>query len=254
MPAPLTPPAEGPVAPQGENVPETAPVVLGIAGGSGSGKSTVLHRIVDAFGPRHIAVLDHDAYYRDLSHLPLAERAAFNFDHPDALETSLMRTHLDTLLQGGAVPKPIYDFTTHSRQPETRRVVSRPVIIVEGILVLAEPSLAERMDIKIFVDAADDIRLMRRIRRDLDERGRSIKAVLEQYERTVRPMHLEFVEPSKREADIIIPRGGHNRVAIRMVLARIETLLRQGPAAGPLPGDWKAERADAPPDTGPEDR
>ena len=172
----------------------TPPVVIGIAGGSGSGKTTVLNRIIGEFGPDPIAVLDHDAYYRDLSHLSPEKRARFNFDHPDALETELMTEHLDAL--------------------------------IEGILVLAESSLEERMDIKIYVDAADDIRLMRRIRRDLQERDRSIEGILRQYERTVRPMHLEFVEPSKREADIIIPRGGHNQVAIQMVMSRIQELLR----------------------------
>lgn len=203
------------------------PVVIGIAGGSGSGKSTVLRRITSAFGPQRIAVLEHDAYYRDLSHLPPAERAAFNFDHPDALETALLWQHLDRLVTGEAIEKPTYDFATHSRRAETERVEPRPVIIIEGLLVLAEASLAERMDIKLFVDAADDIRLMRRIRRDIEERGRTIQAVLEQYERTVRPMHLEFVEPSKRKADLIIPRGGHNHVAIHMVMARIRTLLEE---------------------------
>ncbi len=203
------------------------PVVIGLAGGSGSGKSTVIDRIVQFFGSRRIAVLDHDAYYRDLAHLPFEQRAAFNFDHPVALETDLMRRHLDTLLTGHAIRKPIYNFKTHTREAETVLIEPRGVVIVEGILVLAEPDLLDRMDIKIFVDTADDIRLMRRIRRDLLERGRSIEAVLDQYERTVRPMHLEFVEPSKRQADVIIPRGGHNRVAIEMVLARIDTLLKQ---------------------------
>ncbi|WP_022835633.1 uridine kinase [Salisaeta longa] len=201
------------------------PVVIGIAGGSGSGKSTVLQRVVRSIGSARIAVLDHDAYYRDLSHLPPEERAQFNFDHPRALETDLMREHLDTLLQGTPIEKPIYDFTTHSRKDETQHIAPRPVIILEGILVLAEPVLEAVMDIKIYVDTADDIRLMRRIRRDIQERGRSIDGVLNQYERTVRPMHLEFVEPSKRNADVIIPRGGHNHVAIQMVLARIRDLL-----------------------------
>lgn len=201
------------------------PVVLGIAGGSGSGKTTVLQRIIEQFGSDPIAILDHDAYYQDLSHLSPEERSQFNFDHPDALETDLMREHLDRLIAGKAVEKPVYDFTTHTRRDETETVESRPVIIIEGILVLAEPLLEERMDIKIYVDAADDIRLMRRIRRDMQERGRSIEGILRQYERTVRPMHLEFVEPSKREADIIIPRGGHNRVAIQMVMSRIQDLL-----------------------------
>jgi len=201
------------------------PVVIGIAGGSGSGKTTVLQHIIREFGADPIAVLDHDAYYRDLSHLSPEERTQFNFDHPDALETALMRKHLDRLIEGEAVEKPVYDFTSHTRRDETETVEPRPVIIIEGILVLAESLLEEQMDIKIYVDAADDIRLMRRIRRDMQERGRSIEGILRQYERTVRPMHLEFVEPSKRRADVIIPRGGHNRVAIQMVMSHIQDLL-----------------------------
>ena len=201
------------------------PLVIGIAGGSGSGKTTVQRRIVDACGPEHIVVLDHDAYYKDLGGLPLDERAAFNFDHPDALETDLMVRHVDALLRGETIEKPVYDFTTHTRTARTERVDPRPVIIIDGILVLAEPELRRRMDIKLFVDAPDDVRLIRRIYRDLHERGRSIESILAQYERTVRPMHLEFVEPSKRTADVIIPRGGHNEVAIDMVLARIRSLV-----------------------------
>ncbi|ARA92959.1 MAG: uridine kinase [Bacteroidetes bacterium] len=208
------------------------PVVIGIAGGSGSGKSTVLRRIVESIGPGRIALLDHDAYYRDLKALPFEERARFNFDHPDALETDLMRRHLDELIAGRAIDKPVYDFKRHVRTDRTQRVEPRPVIIIEGILVLAEPLLVERMDIKLFVDAEADVRLMRRIRRDMQERGRSIEAILEQYERTVRPMHIEFVEPAKRRADVIIPRGGHNRVAIEMVLSRIEALLGAAAQAG----------------------
>jgi uridine kinase len=204
-----------------------SPVVIGIAGGSGSGKTTVLTRITDAFGSDQIAVLDHDAYYQDLAEYPPEERETFNFDHPDALETGLMREHLDILMQGEPIEKPIYDFTTHRRKEETETIEPRPVIIIEGILVLAEPELEEAMDIRIYVDTADDIRLMRRIRRDIQERGRSINGVLRQYERTVRPMHIEFVEPSKRKADIIIPRGGHNHVAIEMVLARIQDLIAE---------------------------
>jgi uridine kinase len=203
------------------------PVVIGLAGGSGSGKSTVLARIVEACGPEQIAVLDHDAYYRDRSDAPPAVRAEINYDHPDALETDLLARHLDALLAGCAVEKPVYDFTAHRRLPRTTRVAPRPIVLVEGILVLAEPVLARRMDIKLYVDTADDVRLVRRLRRDILERGRSVEAVLRQYERTVRPMHLEFVEPSKRRADIIIPRGGHNDVAIEMVLARIRTLLAE---------------------------
>ena len=201
------------------------PVVIGIAGGSGSGKTTVQKRVMERFGTRRIALLDHDAYYRDLAHLAPEDRARFNFDHPDALETGLMVEHLDALLAGETVPKPTYSFETHSRLEATNPVEGRPVILVEGILVLAEPELRDRMDVKIYVDAPDDVRLMRRIERDLHERGRSIDSILGQYRRTVRPMHLEFVEPSKRHADVIIPRGGRNQVAIDMVLARVQSLI-----------------------------
>lgn len=200
-------------------------VVIGIAGGSGSGKTTVQRRVMERFGPRRIALLDHDTYYRDLDHLAPEDRARFNFDHPDALETDLMVAHLDALLAGETIEKPTYSFETHSRRDETETVEPRPVILVDGILVLAEPTLRERMDVKLYVDAPDDVRLMRRIERDLHERGRSIDSILDQYRRTVRPMHLEFVEPSKRHADVIIPRGGRNTVAIDMVLARVQSLL-----------------------------
>ena len=201
------------------------PVVIGIAGGSGSGKTTVQRKIIEAFGRDQIALLDHDSYYVDLSHLPAEERARFNFDHPDALETELMVAHLDRLLAGEAIEKPTYDFTTHSRRAETETVHPLPVVIVEGILVLGERALRERMDIKLYVDTPDDVRLIRRIQRDLHERGRDIENVIQQYKRTVRPMHLEFVEPSKRMADVIIPHGGHNRVALDMVLAHVQSLL-----------------------------
>ena len=210
-------------------------VVLGIAGGSGSGKTTVQRRVVDAFGPGQIALLDHDAYYRELSHLDPEARARFNFDHPDALETGLMVEHLDSLLAGRAIDKPTYDFATHSRRDEVQRIEPRPVIVVEGILVLAERELRERMHIKLYVDAPADVRLTRRIRRDLDERGRSIDDVLAQYTHQVRPMHLEFVEPSKRHADVIIPRGGRNEVAIGMVLARVASLLEADRTGQPSP-------------------
>ena len=201
------------------------PVVIGIAGGSGSGKTTVQRKIIEAFGRDQIALLDHDSYYLDLSHLPPEERARFNFDHPDALETELMVRHLDRLLAGEPIEKPTYDFTTHSRRTETETVYPHPVVIVEGILVLGEPALRERMDIKIYVDTPDDVRLIRRIQRDLHDRGRDIESVIRQYKQTVRPMHLEFVEPSKRTADVIIPHGGHNRVALDMVLAHVQSLL-----------------------------
>ena len=200
-------------------------VVIGIAGGSGSGKTTVQRRVMERFGTRRIALLDHDAYYHDLAHLAPEQRARFNFDHPDALETDLLVDHLDRLLAGQAIEKPTYSFETHRRLAETETVEPRPVILVDGILVLAEPALRVRMDVKLYVDAAPDVRLMRRIERDLHERGRSVESVLDQYRRTVRPMHLEFVEPSKRHADVIIPRGGRNEVAIDMVLARVQSLL-----------------------------
>ena len=200
-------------------------VIIGIAGGSGSGKTTVQRRIMERFGTRRLALLDHDAYYRPLDHLSTDQRARFNFDHPDALETDLMVEHLDALMAGESVEKPTYSFETHSRLPATESIDPRPVILVEGILVLAEPALRARMDVKLFVDAAPDVRLMRRMERDIHERGRSVESVLDQYRRTVRPMHLEFVEPSKRHADVIIPRGGQNQVAIDMVLARVQSLL-----------------------------
>lgn len=200
-------------------------VVIGIAGGSGSGKTTVQRRVMERFGTRRIALLDHDAYYRDLSHLAPDQRARFNFDHPDALETDLMVDHLDRLLAGEPIEKPTYSFETHNRLEATETVEPRAVILVEGILVLAEPALRERMDVKLFVDAPADVRLMRRLERDIHDRGRSVDSVLGQYKRTVRPMHLEFVEPSKRHADVIIPRGGHNEVAIDMVLSRVQSLL-----------------------------
>ncbi|MBT3449556.1 MAG: uridine kinase [Bacteroidetes Order II. Incertae sedis bacterium] len=203
----------------------TKPVIIGLSGGSGSGKSTILRRLLGELGPEQVSVLEHDAYYLDLTHLSLAERAAVNFDHPDSLETSLLVEHVDALLAGRSIQKPVYDFTKHTRAAETLEIQPTPIIIVEGILALAEPDLVRRMAIKLFVDTDDDTRLIRRIRRDMVERGRSLNSVLEQYETTVRPMHIEFVEPSKRHADVIIPRGGHNEVAFEMVLARIRTML-----------------------------
>ncbi len=207
------------------------PLVIGIAGGSGSGKTTVRTRIVAFFPAGSIIVLEHDDYYRDLSHLPFEERAKENFDHPDALETDLLVRHVDRLIRRQPIEKPVYDFTNHTRTDKTEHIEPRSVIIVDGILTLSEPSLRERMDIKLYVDTPDDIRLIRRIRRDMEERGRSLDSVLEQYELTVQPMHEEFVEPSKRFADVIIPYGGHNRVAIDMVLYRIRSLL---PPRSPL--------------------
>ncbi len=203
----------------------TCPVLIGIAGGSGSGKTTVIRRITEALSPSSISVIEHDAYYKDFSHLSYEERKHINYDHPDALDTGLLLEHLQVLLEGEEIQKPVYDFNEHRRLDAVSRVSPRPVIIVDGILVLAETSLASLMNIKIFVDADSDIRLLRRIRRDIVERGRDIEDILHQYEQTVRPMYLQFVEPSKRRADIIIPRGGHNEVAIDLVVSRIENLL-----------------------------
>ncbi len=202
----------------------TRPVIIGLAGGSGSGKSTILRRLLQELGPDRVSVLEHDAYYRDLCDIPLEDRLRVNYDHPDSLETSLLVQHVEALLDGKSVDKPIYDFTEHTRSDRTEHIDPTPIIIVEGILVLAEPELTERMDIRLFVDTDDDIRLIRRIRRDMVERGRSLESILGQYESTVRPMHIEFVEPSKRNADVIIPRGGRNEVAFDMILARIRYL------------------------------
>lgn len=201
------------------------PIVIAVAGGTGSGKTTVANQVLRRVGARHIAYIPHDAYYRDLVHLPPALRAQANFDHPDALETDLLVVHLKELRAGRAVEIPVYDFTTHTRCERTRPVESAPIVIVEGILVLAEPELREQCDAKLFVDTDADVRFIRRLRRDIEERGRDVGSVCDQYLTTVRPMHLEFVEPSKRHADVIIPEGGFNEVAVDMVAARIRALL-----------------------------
>ncbi len=201
------------------------PVVVGVAGGTGSGKTTISRTILDRVGPDQIAYIQHDSYYRDLSHLPLDERRKRNFDHPDALEDELLLAHLHALLAGGRVEVPTYDFGQYVRRAETRTVESRPVILLEGILVFANPQLRQLMDVKIYVDTDADVRLIRRLRRDVDERGRSLDSVLTQYLGSVRPMHLEFVEPSKRYADVIVPEGGYNSVAMDMIVARIQAML-----------------------------
>ena len=202
-------------------------VVIGVAGGTGSGKTTVAHRILERVGEEHIAYIPHDAYYKDLSDRPREERARFNFDHPNSLESSLLVEHLQQLRRGKPVDIPIYDFTTHSRTDQTRPVTPAPIVLVEGILIFVEPELREQLDVKLFVDTDADLRFIRRLRRDIVERGRTIDSVIEQYLKTVRPMHLEFVEPSKRYADVIIPEGGFNEVAIEMVAARIRGLLEE---------------------------
>ncbi len=201
------------------------PVVVGVAGGTGSGKTTVIERILERVGWDRIAYLPHDAYYKDASHLPPEERARLNFDHPNSLDNELLIQHIRMLVAGRPVDAPIYDFTTHTRRAETRHIEPSPVILVEGILIFADEALREMMDIKIYVETDPDIRFIRRLQRDIRERGRTVESVIEQYQRTVRPMHLQFVEPSKRYADIIIPEGGFNEVAMEMVIGRIERLL-----------------------------
>ncbi len=201
------------------------PLVIAIAGGSGSGKTTVAQEILQRVGPDRIAFLQHDSYYKDLSGLPPTQRAEVNFDHPHSLETELLTEHIAALRDGKSVEVPLYDFSTHSRTNKTYTVQPRSVILVEGILIFTEASLRNMFDVKIFVDTDADLRFIRRLERDIAERGRTTESVIKQYQHTVRPMHLEFVEPSKRYADIIIPEGGHNTAALDMVVARVEALL-----------------------------
>ena len=204
---------------------KTNPVIIGIAGGTGSGKTTIARRVYEHIGRDRIEWISHDAYYRNFADLPLEERHRINFDHPDSLETSLMVEHIDRIREGRPVDLPVYDFALHVRSPQTRRVEPKPAIIVEGILVLAEPEIRKRIDIKLFVDTPADIRFLRRLRRDIESRGRSVDSVIEQYLSTVRPMHEEFVEPSKRFADLIVPEGGENRVALDAIISRITEII-----------------------------
>src|SRR5512142_3310986 len=201
------------------------PLVIGIAGGSGSGKTTVAQEILNRVGPDRIAFLQHDSYYKDLTGLPPAQRAEVNFDHPNSLETELLIQHVLALRDGKAVQVPIYDFAHHRRTGETFEVLPHRGVMVEGILIFADKELRELFDIKIFVDTDADIRFIRRLERDIAERGRTMESVVKQYMETVRPMHLEFVEPSKRYADLIIPEGGFNQIAIDMIVARINAMI-----------------------------
>jgi len=203
----------------------TKPLIIGVAGGSGSGKTTVVNTISKTLGDNKHLLLQHDSYYRDLKHLPFDERIKYNFDHPASLETELLIRHINALGKGYPIEVPRYDFSKHIRKEETTPLTPKDVILVDGILIFSEPDLLELMDVKIFVDTDDDIRLLRRLKRDINERGRSVESVIEQYQKFVRPMHLEFVQPSKRYADVIIPRGGKNKVALDMVLALINEKL-----------------------------
>ncbi len=207
-----------------------SPFFIGVAGGTGSGKTTVSRRICEMVGYEHIAWLQHDAYYNDHSHLPPADRALVNYDHPDSLDTALFVKHLTMLRAGVAVDVPTYDFATHARGMEVVHVPPAQIVLVEGILIFVEKSLRELLDMRIYVDTDADIRFIRRLQRDMIERGRSLDSIVKQYMATVRPMHLEFVEPSKRYAHVIVPEGGDNRVAMEMISSTLRSLLHGGDA------------------------
>jgi uridine kinase len=205
------------------------PLIIGVTGGSGSGKSTVARKVAASLGEVSVAFLDMDAYYRNMSHLSADERCHVNWDHPDACDLELFVAHLGCLAQRQPVDKPVYDFVTHSRAPQTVHVAPADVIVADGILLLVDARVRDLCDVKVYVDADADIRLMRRIRRDLHARGRTLDDILEQYLSTVRPMHLEFVEPTKRYADVIIPHGGHNDVAIERLVETVRRRLAAEP-------------------------
>jgi uridine kinase len=205
---------------------ERRPITIAVAGGTGSGKTTISNALLERVGHHNIAYLPHDAYYKDISHLPEEQRHNINFDHPDTLDTPLLIEHVKQLQQWQVVERPIYDFTTDQRTTQTEHIEPQPIILVEGILIFAEPELRDCFDIKIFVDTDADLRFIRRLKRDIAERERNAESVIDQYLNTVRPMHMKFVEPSKRYADVIIPEGGFNTVAIDMIADRIRTMLR----------------------------
>ncbi|HET7042567.1 MAG TPA: uridine kinase [Gemmatimonadales bacterium] len=203
------------------------PLIIGLVGGSGSGKTTVAQAILSALGGVDAAFIDQDSYYKDLHGLPIEERAQVNFDHPDSLDNDLLAAHLRALAQGIAIEKPTYDFAHHTRAEQVVRVEPRDVVLVDGILLFVDPRLRRHFDIKIFIDVPDDVRFIRRLQRDVAERGRTMDSVITQYLATVRPMHQEFVEPSKRHADVILPEGGHNAIGVEMIQARVREELRR---------------------------
>jgi uridine kinase len=204
-------------------------MIIGICGGTGSGKTTVANRLLQAVGSHEVAFIQQDSYYRNLADMPLDYRRKVNFDHPDAIDNDLLVSHVAALRRGESVNLPLYDFKSHVRRPETLRVEPKLITIVEGILIFAEPRLLAEMDVKVFVDTPDDIRFIRRLRRDIAERGRTVDSVIEQWIETVRPMHQQFVEPSKRAADVIIPEGGHNKVSIDLLSGKSrERLAEEG--------------------------
>ncbi len=209
-------------------------ILIGIAGGSGSGKTLVARTIVRELGSDRVVVIDQDSYYKNLEDVPFRDRESRNFDHPDAFDNDLLKRHIRDLLDGHPIEQPIYDYSDHRRLPETRLVGEHLVIVLEGILIYVDPELRALMDIKLFIDADPDVRFIRRLRRDLTERGRSVDSIVRQYEESVRPMHLQFVDPTKRHADLIVPEGGHNTVAIDLVKSKIRELLRERGVA-PIP-------------------
>lgn len=202
-------------------------LLIGIAGGSGSGKSTVARKVAESLDGASVAFIDMDAYYRNFTQLPMEERRRLNWDHPDAFDLELLAAHLDQLAAGEAIDKPVYDFVTHTRSDRVQRIPPADVVVIDGILLFVDEVVRRRLDVKVFVDADADIRLIRRIRRDMAVRGRPLDEILAQYLSTVQPMHQQFVEPSKRHADVIIPQGGHNTIAIEMIVAKIHRRLRQ---------------------------
>ncbi|MEY4167857.1 MAG: hypothetical protein RIR52_1681 [Acidobacteriota bacterium] len=201
-------------------------MIIGICGGTGSGKTTVARRILENVDRDYVAFLQHDSYYRNLGDMPIELRHQINFDHPDALDNDLFANHISALRAGEPIEMPVYDFATHTRRPESERIEPKPILILEGILIFTDARLRELMDLKIFVDTADDLRFIRRLQRDVTERGRSVELVIRQYLDTVRPMHEQFVEPSKRFADVIIPEGGYNSVGIDLITGRIHAQVR----------------------------
>lgn len=202
-------------------------ILIGITGASGSGKTLVAENIFKQLGSENVVIMEEDSYYRDLSEIPFDERSGRNFDHPDAFDHNLLGEHIQQLLSGHPIAHPVYDYTTHSRKEETKTVGPHPIIVLEGILILNEPVLRDLMDIKVFIDTAPDICFIRRLHRDIEQRGRDVNSIINQYMETVRPMYFQFVEPSKRHADIIIPQGGKNAVAIDILTTKIKSLLHE---------------------------
>ncbi len=202
-------------------------ILIGIAGGTGAGKTLVAQSIAEDLGHDKVLLIEQDSYYHDLQNIPLGERENRNFDHPDAFDRELLRRHVGTILEGGTIEVPVYDMRTHTRLPEAKRTTARPIVILDGLLILEDPALRQMMDIKIHVDADPDVRFIRRLKRDLTERGRTLDSIIRQYESSVRPMHLQFVEPSKRYADLVIPEGGYNVVAIDLLKTKIRALLSE---------------------------